>query len=185
MSLNTYLFTIINQFAGKNYFLDNVMIFFASFLIIYIPIYLIYEWLFSSKRYALTAFSVAVISFLLANVIHFFYHHPRPFEINYGTNLIKHESNSSFPSEHASVSFAFAFAYIYLKKYKRGVLFFIFAVIISLARVYCGVHFPFDIVGGFFNALISLGIFILLKKYFILFFDFIIKIYEKTLTKVF
>lgn len=59
--------------------------------------------------------------------------------------------SSSFTSSHAANHFAFAmFWYITLKPLigKWGILFFIWAFIISLAQVYVGVHYPIDVTCG-------------------------------------
>ena len=55
-----------------------------------------------------------------------------------------------FFSAHAANSFAIAtFFYLILNKYyKIGKLLFIWATVVSYSRVYCGVHFPSDIVIG-------------------------------------
>ena len=55
-----------------------------------------------------------------------------------------------FFSAHAANSFAIAtFFYFILNKYNRiGKFLFIWATVVSYSRVYCGVHFPSDIVIG-------------------------------------
>ena len=73
----------------------------------------------------------------------------RPYEVIEGlTNLIGEQSDFSFPSGHTAASFAFAAAFCMLapKKYRLPVC--ILAVLISLSRLYVGVHYPTDILGG-------------------------------------
>ena len=55
-----------------------------------------------------------------------------------------------FFSAHAANSFAIAtfFYFLHSKYYKIGKLLFIWATVVSYSRVYCGVHFPTDIVIG-------------------------------------
>ncbi|MFL2609425.1 MAG: phosphatase PAP2 family protein [Cryomorphaceae bacterium] len=55
-----------------------------------------------------------------------------------------------FFSAHAANSFAIAtFFYFILNNYNRiGKFFFVWATVVSYSRVYCGVHFPSDIVIG-------------------------------------
>ncbi|PIT86265.1 MAG: hypothetical protein COU33_04155 [Candidatus Magasanikbacteria bacterium CG10_big_fil_rev_8_21_14_0_10_43_6] len=60
----------------------------------------------------------------------------------------------SFPSDHTLVSFIFFSIPLFVgAPWYVLTLFFLFAVSISFARVYVGVHYPRDIVGGFVLAL--------------------------------
>lgn len=53
----------------------------------------------------------------------------------------------SFPSSHAATSFAAATA-ISLLDPKRRILYYSVALFISLSRIYLGVHYLFDVIGG-------------------------------------
>jgi undecaprenyl-diphosphatase len=55
--------------------------------------------------------------------------------------------DASFPSDHASASFAIAFAILFLDPLVGGV-FLIFALIISLGRLLIGAHYPGDVGAG-------------------------------------
>jgi len=54
----------------------------------------------------------------------------------------------SFPSNHAATFSALGLS-IYFYKKNIGILLLIFALLIGLARIIAGVHFPVDILGGF------------------------------------
>ena len=85
-----------------------------------------------------------------------------------GTLLITHAAESSFPSDHATVMFSVSLMLLTFKDLKRsGVVFFIFAFLSGLARVYSGLHFPMDIAGSLIVALLSTGILLTLKNYII------------------
>ena len=73
----------------------------------------------------------------------------RPYEVVDGlTRLIEAQYDYSFPSGHAGASFAAAVIFfIYLPK-KFGVPALILAFLISLSRLYVGVHYPSDVLAG-------------------------------------
>jgi membrane-associated phospholipid phosphatase len=54
---------------------------------------------------------------------------------------------NSFPSDHAAVYFGLAMV-IYLVRPKLGYLMFGVVVVLNLARIYLGLHFPTDVIGG-------------------------------------
>ena len=74
----------------------------------------------------------------------------RPFDvIPELTILIKRPSGFSFPSGHASTSFACAWAIMGMKMERKfAVCAFILATLIAFSRVYVGVHYPTDVIAG-------------------------------------
>ena len=76
-------------------------------------------------------------------------HRPRPFTaLTEVVPLIALPSGYSFPSGHACAAFAAATALTLAFPDKSGNRAFIPAVLISLSRVYLGVHYPLDILAG-------------------------------------
>ena len=85
---------------------------------------------------------------------------PRPYVTHFGLGiLIEAQKSYSFPSGHASSSFAAATA-ITLFCGKKGALAYIPAALIALSRIYVGVHYPTDI---FFGALLGTCMGILIR----------------------
>lgn len=126
------------------------MIFGAEY-VIYLTIILMFALAFKSglkekKALILAVFSIPV-AVILIKIIHLFIITPRPFEASGITALIAHEANASFPSRHTSLMAAFGFAYVIFKS-KWALLFLSLMLWVGVARIYVGVHYPLDILGG-------------------------------------
>ncbi len=188
-NMNIYLFKLINNIAGRNAFLDKTMIFAAKYLIYIVPIYLLYLWFFAKgdkgKKASLYMFLAVIVSLFIGWVITLFYYHPRPFMMGLGKELFSHSKETSFPSDHATVMFAISFTLLSLKDVKNGVIFFILAALVGFARIFCGVHFPFDILGALVVAFCGTALTFLFKKQLDFLFSKTIQIYNKILLSLF
>ncbi len=150
--IDSNIFYFIHSVAGKSVILDNLIIFFAEYfpyvMVIILFVFLLKEAI--SIREKIYIFSYTLLSgFLgrgLIEVIRFFYHRPRPF-IQYNFIPLVSESSYSFPSGHAIFFFAFSFSVFFLHK-RLGWLFISFSVLMGIARIASGVHFPSDIIAG-------------------------------------
>lgn len=73
----------------------------------------------------------------------------RPYEVIPDlTTLIPHPTDYSFPSGHTAASFACALTLYKMLPQKYGVPILCLAVLIGLSRLYVGVHYPSDVLGG-------------------------------------
>lgn len=68
--------------------------------------------------------------------------------------LIDKPTDFSFPSGHTCASFAAALVYVQMLPKRFGIPAVILAGMIAFSRMYLGVHYPSDILGGFLVALI-------------------------------
>ncbi len=92
--------------------------------------------------------------------LHTVFNHPRPFDPSSGLDvnmLFYQPTDPSFPSNLAAVVFAVALA-VWLRNRTTGTWLLLLALLASFLRVYVGVHYPSDILGGAALALLGVGI---------------------------
>jgi len=148
-TLNEELFLEINQFAGVDKGLDSVMISVAEYTPYLFILILFYLWFTNRKNEALYAGYATTLGIIINQAIGVFYFHPRPFMQNLGTTLLAHKPDSSFPSDHTTFTLSIALMLVSFKSTRiLGVVLAILALWCGGARVYLGVHWPFDIAGS-------------------------------------
>jgi undecaprenyl-diphosphatase len=87
----------------------------------------------------------------------------RPFSF-YGFAPLIPESGWSFPSGHMLWFFALSMTVWYTNR-RWGTVFFILSALMGIARIYAGVHWPLDVLGGaVIGVLCSMAIHVLLSK---------------------
>jgi len=157
LGLDYYLFQQINGSAGHWAKLDYLGIYLASY--VQYPLVgalLIYLFLGKDRREKIknrfmvfgALVAALVARFVVATSFYHFFMRLRPFMAEIVNQLIPYDgAKSSFPSGHASFFFALA-TVIYLYNKKLGAWFLAAAVLVSLARVYVGVHYPSDVLVG-------------------------------------
>ena len=185
--LNIIIFEYINHFANLNTFLDNIARITAKYLPFVFILWLIYLWFRKENNYKnitlLSGYST-ILGLLLNFLISSFYFHPRPFMIGIGKLLIQHSPDASFPSDHTTLMLSIALMLIYFKETKKsGVILLILGFIGGLARVFCGLHFPMDIVGSFGVALLSSFLIYLLRNKLTSLNKMLINLYMKIIKK--
>ena len=161
--MDSWLFDLLNQFANRWQFLDYLIIFCAEYLpylaaILFFILFL-YRRKFSKEAVYIVFLSVvtALVSrFLIANVLKILISRPRPFEtdLNVVQILPSDEVLTSFPSGHAAFFFPLA-VMLYLFDKKSGIILFLIIVMMGIARITGGVHWPSDILGGAVIGVIS------------------------------
>ena len=156
--LNRTLFLAINASVHSSTEMQLLATFLAQWLITGVPLLLIGLWLRGTRHHraaAVTA-TLSIVFALGCNLlISSLWFHPRPFMQGLGQNFLEHAPESSFPSDHATVMFTLAVALMLASLRKLGVLMLLLGTLVGWARVYLGVHFPFDIVGSLLVSLIS------------------------------
>jgi undecaprenyl-diphosphatase len=72
----------------------------------------------------------------------------RPYNAQITHLIIDRSADFSFPSDHATASFAIAAAFLLQGLPKRGFVFLAAAVLLAVSRVYIGTHYVGDLLGG-------------------------------------
>lgn len=155
--MDAFLFEKINGLALENLLLDNLVVFLAEYLPYLLVIFLILLLLLNFRKYwriVVLSLSAGFLSRGITELIRIAWNRPRPFVENDVNLLIDHLKSYSFPSAHTAFFFAVAGAILFYNK-KLGAVFFISAIFISISRVYSGVHWPSDILGGFLVGILS------------------------------
>lgn len=112
-------------------------------------------------RHILIISITSVLSFLVAVILKNIIAHPRP---DLTQAIFMPNDIYSFPSGHATFMFGLAFAMHSFDKH-AGKILFVLALITGIARVLAGVHYWYDIVGGFFvGAIVSYIVLLLTKR---------------------
>lgn len=156
--LNRSLFLLINASAEASLPVRELAVFLAQWLVLSVPLLLLVFWVFGDRRQRMIVLlaTLSIVFALACNLlIRELWFHPRPFMLGLGQNFLAHAPGASFPSDHASGMFAMAFALILASLRKTGGVMLALALLVSWARVYLGVHFPFDILGGCLVGLFS------------------------------
>ncbi|SCD90971.1 undecaprenyl-diphosphatase [Streptomyces sp. BpilaLS-43] len=87
---------------------------------------------------------------LIINIpIRGFVERPRPFKDHQGLDvLVEGKEDFSFVSDHATMAMAIAVG-LFVANRKFGLIALVLAVLEGFCRVYMGVHYPTDVIGGF------------------------------------
>ena len=167
--MDAFLFKKINNIALENFYLDSAGVFLAHYLpFILVAFLLIFLLLNFNKRWRvfLMAFSAAFLSRGITEIIRILWERPRPFVENNVNLLVDQLKSNSFPSAHTSFFFALS-AVIFSYNKKLGLFFFLCSFAIAISRIYSGVHWPSDILGGFLVGVLSAFIVIVIFNNFI------------------
>jgi undecaprenyl-diphosphatase len=164
---DTSVFLWINGLSGHVHVIDELFKGIANdyFAIIVGSLVLVWMWFAAhdpalrerNQRTVLFAMvSIGIASALMVLINHYYFR-TRPFiTLPPGSvNLLFYPpTDSSFPSNFAAVIFALAIA-VFIKNRKYGSWLLALAVVSGFGRIYIGIHYPLDILGGAGVALVA------------------------------
>lgn len=150
-AFNQALFLMINATASTPRWQVDVAIAIANYVIYLVPLTLAVLWLVGGKHQretAVRACCVALLALGFNQVIGLYWMHPRPAMIGLGHTFVEHVPDSSFPSDHGTVFASVALTLLLARVRWYGMLMLVAGIAVAWARVYIGVHFPFDMAGA-------------------------------------
>lgn len=143
----------MNTWAGQAPAIDLVMIAISTAGVPLLVLAVVSQWWLPHADPAVRHVLIAAgLSFLVGlginQIILLFVQRARPYEAHVTHLIIDRTVDFSFPSDHATASFAIAAAFLVHGLSRRGLFFLAAAMLIGLSRVYLGTHYVSDILGG-------------------------------------
>ena len=169
MGADRALFLHINGWAGQIRPLDWALSAVANDYLVPVVLSLFLLWLWfaspGTRRVPLALLAgVAALGLgdAVIKLMNFIYYRPRPFTDLPVRLIFYRPIDSSFPSNGTAVAFILATA-VFLGNRKTGVIALVIASLYGFSRVYVGIHYPLDVLGGaVIGILISYGVWRLL-----------------------
>lgn len=162
--MNTFDLTVfhaINGLAGRYPLLDGLGVALTVFAPELFGAMFLVLWVIPSaerphrRRAIVYALAAGVLALIINAVIASAFDRLRPFAVLPDVHLlVDHDPRASFPSDHASGSFALAATMVQGGR-QIGWGFWVFSALVGLSRLYVGVHWPTDILGSIAVGLLS------------------------------
>lgn len=164
LNLDYTVFTWINGLAGKNgladvamktFCNDHLVPFTLGFLVIVMALHGANRRQDKDNLAATVRLFLSIaVSTVVLQIIVSLVHRPRPFVDHQVNVLFYYPTDWSFPSNPATATFTFFFSAVFSDR-RFGWWFLPPAALMSFSRIYCGVHYPGDVLGGILVAAAS------------------------------
>ncbi|MCX9085210.1 MAG: phosphatase PAP2 family protein [Candidatus Methanoperedens sp.] len=132
----------------QNSLFDTLFPFLRDFTFVFWIGFIIYLLVKKEKKLALLMTAGIIIGAIFTFPIKYFFERERPYEQLLSARLIAPmEFDPSFPSGHTEMSFlATTIVSRFHPEYSKYL--YAFSIVVALSRIYVGVHFPIDTIGG-------------------------------------
>ncbi|MGX5829929.1 phosphatase PAP2 family protein [Mesorhizobium sp. 43Arga] len=150
----------INSLAGVGGPIDFLMVWVSAIGVPLFVLAVVGQWWRGSdrshNRHVLIATGLSFLLGLAINqIILLFVHRIRPYDGGITHLLISRNADPSFPSDHATATFAIAAAFLLHGMRRLGLWFLAAAVLVTISRVYIGTHYVSDVLGGAVTGIVA------------------------------
>lgn len=150
----------INRLAGTSATIDFLMVWVSAIGVPFLVLAVAGQWWRRSdrshNRHVLVAAGLSFLVGLAVNqIILLFVHRIRPYDGGVTHLLIDRSADPSFPSDHATATFAIAAAFLLHGMRQLGLWFLAAAVLVAISRVYIGTHYVSDVLGGAMTGILA------------------------------
>ena len=155
LAIDYTVYSVLNGIAGQSLPLDNLMVFIATYGPLVFDGYIVFLWFrgrsereieINRKRAIYAAFS-ALVALGINQIFSYIWVRERPYVHHPAHLLLPASPDPSFPSDHAAGGFSIATG-ILLGRPLPGIGLLTFAILLAISRVYVGIHYPSDVLGG-------------------------------------
>lgn len=155
MNWDYQIFSKINNLAGHSSYTDLAMVAIAKWGVIFYGIALAALWfkkghheqVFKTRKGVIKVVLSAGIALFINQMIGLAYFRPRPFATHEVILLLDRSPDPSFPSDHAAGAASIT-ASILGENKTWGMILTVISMLLFFSRIYCGTHYPLDILGG-------------------------------------
>ncbi|MCR8861016.1 undecaprenyl-diphosphatase [Bacillus pseudomycoides] len=155
---NIDAFRWINDLGKQNPSLNPMMVFVAEYMLYALVLGVLIYWFTRNNKNRMMIIQgglAFIVAEIIGKIVGQFYSHQQPFAVLPNVNqLVEHEIDNSFPSDHTILFFSICVS-IWLVRKKEGWLWLMLAFCVAISRIWVGVHYPIDVVTGALVGIIS------------------------------
>lgn len=186
------IYSLINGFAGRFVALDKTMVFIAQNFQYLFAIILLLLWskkdtkekVTTNRKVAILAMMTMLIALGINHIIGFIHFRPRPYTLHTAHLLVSPSVDPSFPSDHATFAFALTLPILVVNKYFGRVMIVMSLLLLCFSRVYIGIHYPLDVVGGAIIAYVTYKSIHKFPKYIDYITNFVLKLWDMIVFRI-